>query len=120
MSREAANEWQRVMHHYAASGVITQVDRAALAAYCELYARAREAERALRETGLVITDDKGRQVPNPYVRIADRAYAEMRAYAVEFGMTPSSRSRVSAPAESTEDEFTKYLRDKNEKKAAGE
>jgi len=116
MSREAAVEWQRVMRHYAASGVITQVDRAGLAAYCELYARIREAERCIHETGLVITDPKTqRQVPNPYVRIADRAYAEMRAYAVEFGMTPSSRSRVSAPAEIQEDEFSKYLRDKREK-----
>ena len=42
MSREAAGEWQRVMRYYGATGVITQVDRAALCAYCELYARARE------------------------------------------------------------------------------
>jgi len=100
------------MRHYGQSGVITQVDRAGLVAYCLIYARAMEAERQLASTGLVITTEKGQQVQNPLVRIADRAWAEARAYEVEFGMTPSSRSRVSVPEEIGEDEFTSFLKNK--------
>lgn len=33
---------------------------------------------------------------NPYLSVANQAYGQMRAILVEFGMTPSSRSRVSA------------------------
>ena len=109
MSREARAEWRRVMRHYAATGVITQVDRPALVAYCELYARAREAERKLQQTGLLVITDKGQAFANPLIRVADRAWAEMRAFAIEFGMTPSSRARVRVPDKVPEDEFTQYM-----------
>jgi len=33
-------------------------------------------------------------IPNPYLTIANRAMDDMRRFAVEFGMTPASRTRV--------------------------
>ncbi len=109
---EARREWFRVLRDYGLTGAITRADRAALAAYCLLYARSIQVEALLEGCPLAIKTANG-YIQNPLVRIADRTYAEMRAYAVEFGMTPSSRSRVQVPGEVEEDEFTKYLRERD-------
>lgn len=98
---EARREWRRVVSELYDAGVLTSVDRAALAAYCQCYARWVDAEDhiarpAAEGGGSVITTDKGNLVQSPWVSIANRSLEEMRKFMVEFGMTPSSRSRVKA------------------------
>jgi phage terminase small subunit len=49
LSAEAKIEWRRVARALHRLGLLTSVDRAALAAYCQAYARWRQAEKALGE-----------------------------------------------------------------------
>ena len=42
----------------------------------------------------VFTTESGYVGPNPFINIALKYSKEMRAFLVEFGMTPSSRMRV--------------------------
>lgn len=98
LSAEAKREWRRVARELYEVGLLTRVDRAALAAYCQVWARWVEAERKVQELGAVITKQNGNLVQNPWLSVANRALEEMRKFLVEFGMTPSSRARV-RPAE---------------------
>lgn len=111
LNDEARAEWRRVVHEMAQIGMLTLVDRAALAAYCQTYARWVQAEEGIQRTGLIIKTTNGNLIQNPLVGIANTALTQMRVFLIEFGMTPSSRSRLHlAPAEVEEDEFTRYLK----------
>ena len=92
LSPIAKQEWRRISRELYALGLLTTIDRAALEAYCQCYARWREAEEKLKiET---FETDTGYVGQNPYINIAIKYAKEMRAFLVEFGMTPSSRVRV--------------------------
>jgi P27 family predicted phage terminase small subunit len=100
---EAKREWNRVATELHSLGLLTRLDRAALAAYCQSYGRWVIAERAIAEmakadplTHGLIKPTKGGGVPNAMVRTASHAMTEMVRYAGEFGMTPSARSRLSS------------------------
>ena len=72
-----------------------------LEAYCTVYARWREAERQLNQSGLTILKDNGDSAPSPYVKIAEDSLKQLRAWASEFGLSPASRSRVSVAKKPT-------------------
>lgn len=99
----AKREWTRVTRELKALGLVSQIDRAALAAYCIAYGRWVEAERQVRTEGAIVLTDKGNPIQNPALAIANKAMDQMRKLIVEFGMTPSSRSRVAVtPADATD------------------
>jgi P27 family predicted phage terminase small subunit len=77
---------------------MTDIDGAALAAYCQAWARWVEAEENLVKYGVVIKAPSGFPIQSPYLAIANKAMDQMTRLLVEFGMSPSSRSRVT-PAE---------------------
>lgn len=100
LSPEAREEWERVAVELCDLGVLSRIDRAALAAYCQAYGRWVAAEGGLRrEDGgmdLVSVTSNGNVIQNPLVGIANKSLELMHKYLTEFGMSPSSRSRVSA------------------------
>lgn len=100
---EEKQEWDRVSKQLVDLGLLSVIDRAALAAYCQAWARWVEAEQHVRLSGLIVkAKENGKPLVNPYLRIADQAMMQMRAFMVEFGLTPASRSRVhAAPKEKT-------------------
>ena len=90
----AKKEWRRITKELKAIGIITELDRAALAGYCDAYATWVEACGQLGQYGMVLKAPSGYPIPSPYLAIRDRSLDQMRAFLTEFGMTPSSRSRV--------------------------
>lgn len=112
LSREAKLEWGRVCRALYDAGLLSRLDRAILAAYCTSYARWIEAERIVAEAGsLIVQTANGFNVQHPAIGISRRAAADMAKYAGELGMTPSSRSRVTAvpPPVPPNDPASKYL-----------
>ena len=110
LNDEAKAEWARVGEDLAALGLVTAIDRAVLAAYCVAWARWVDAEEKLLEFGPVVKATNGSVSPSPYLSISNKAQEQMLKTAVEFGMTPSSRTRVHAVLPLAEDEFEKFLR----------
>jgi P27 family predicted phage terminase small subunit len=102
LSEDALAEWHRVAAELHRLGILTEVDRAALAAYAQAYGRWVQAERAAAKMaekdtltgGLMIRTTNGNAVQNPLIGVANKAMADMVRYAAEFGMTPSARSRI--------------------------
>ena len=112
LSDVARKEWHRVVKELGAAGLLTVVDRTALAAYCQSFANWVEAEQELQENGRVMKFDSGYQQVSPWVTIAKQSLAEMRAFMTEFGMTPSSRSRIHVEKPEVEDPFDAFVRRK--------
>ena len=75
--------------------ILTELDRAALAAYCQAYGRWVEAERKLHETPILLKLPSGYVQQNPWLTIANKQLELMHKYLSEFGLSPVSRSRVS-------------------------
>jgi P27 family predicted phage terminase small subunit len=107
MSTAAIKEWKAIVPELARLGVLTKIDGKALAAYCMAWARWMEAEKKVVEFGILVEepiiqrDHDGyseivgtRYKRNPAVSISNEAQKIMKAFLVEFGMTPSSRSRI--------------------------
>jgi P27 family predicted phage terminase small subunit len=80
------------------AGIGTAVDGTVLAVIAVAYARWREAEEKIAEKGLIMLSPNGYPVQSPYVSIANKAMAQLHKLCAEFGMTPASRSRVTANA----------------------
>ena len=93
---ESRREWRRMAKKLFDAGLLTEIDGPALMGYCLAYGRLLDAETNLRQFGSVMKAPSGYLVHSPYLAIANRALEQMRAMLVEFGMTPSSRSRVQA------------------------
>lgn len=88
-------EWNRIVPYLHRAGLLTKIDGTALAAYCDCFATWGEASRKLKKEGLMLQGEGGPCI-NPYWKISIAALDRMKQFLVEFGMTPSSRSRVKA------------------------
>src|SRR5436190_8755005 len=108
---EAKAEWFRTAKVLKDMGLLSLADRAALAAYCTCYSRWLHAEEQVKKFGAIVkSPEKGFPMKSPYLVIADQAMEAMRKFMVEFGLTPSSRSRIRVPEGGPAlDEFEAFL-----------
>ena len=92
-------------------GLLTEIDGTALAAYCEAYSVWVEACNVRNELGsdwMTETTINGNNIQRPIVGIINQARKSMKEYLIEFGMTPASRSKVSAKkSEDNKNPFSK-------------
>ena len=98
---EAKREWRRLAKALEAMGVLTESDRTAFAAYCQAYARWKEAEEGITDRGLVIRTPSGYPQQVPYVSIAQQYLKQMSQFEEKFGLDPASRSRIIAGQDQT-------------------
>ena len=94
LSDEGKREWRRITKQLSSANLLTVVDRAALAAYCQAWGRWVEAEESIKKHGVLVKSPQGFPMQSPYLAIANKAMEQMQRMLVEFGMTPSSRSRI--------------------------
>lgn len=102
---EAQAEWLRIGPKLVRLGVMTELDTAALSAYCVAWSRHVDAEKNLRKYGMVlVSKSTGNPVLSPYYRVATQALADMNKTLTEFGLSPSSRTRVTAAEKPADDD----------------
>lgn len=106
----AREEWNRLVGELAALRMLTNLDRAALAAYCGAYALWAEATAAIQDYGAMVKSPSGYPMQSPYIAIANRQAEIMMRIASEFGFTPASRSRISTPSPAREPDLFSNLR----------
>lgn len=134
---EAKKEWKRIAFELERYGLVSKLDRAALVLYCQAWAkmvwaeqqltramkRAQEAQAQAEAAGLEYTGGDGMMVKTTngnftyshYWVVGRHAAAEVRRYLDLFGLSPSSRSRVTPSdnrqgslfQEGTQDEWNK-------------
>jgi P27 family predicted phage terminase small subunit len=94
LSPSAKAEWKRLAHQLTDLGILSQLDRAALAGYCQAWGRWVEAERKLKETPILLRTPAGYVQPSPWLAIANKQLELMHRFMGELGLSPASRSRV--------------------------
>lgn len=102
-------KWDELAAELHELGMLTTLDRDALAMYCVLFVRWTKAEQVIRQKGEIIKTTNGNIVQNPYLSIANRALEQLNKLSAEFGMTPSSRSRVKLDPMNPEQELERLL-----------
>jgi len=98
-------EWNRIVGEMRASGVLTVADEKILWCYCSEYATAEQAVMELKGQSLILESPKGYPFQNPYLNIKRKSFLIMKTLATELGLTPSSRSRVSATPAKPDDPY---------------
>jgi len=122
LNTDARREWKRIAPELDAMGIMTHVDRAALAGYCQAYGRWVQAENKIKKlTDALVANKKdaadayllktqaGNVIISPLLSVANRCMEEMHKFLVEFGMTPSSRTRLQVNPQNKEDELDEFL-----------
>ena len=92
LKKVAKNEWRRVVPVLSRLGLLSTIDRVALAGYCQAYARWEQAEKVI-DHGMIYHTKNGVQAI-PQVFIAQKYLQICKSLCAEFGMTPSSRGRM--------------------------
>lgn len=110
LTAAAKAEWRRLAGTLHAMGVLTTVDRAALAGYCQAYGRWVEAEGKLAEGPKLIKTPSGYVQQSPWLSISNKAQELMGRYMAELGLTPAARSRIALDARSAEEPITEIHR----------
>lgn len=98
---EALAEWERITPMLERLGLVSEIDRAALTAYCLAWSRMLRARQHLATEGEVITTHTGASKPNPWVAIESESMKLVRAFISEFGLSPAQRARVTVDKRET-------------------
>lgn len=94
LSMDGKREWRKMHALLRKAGLLTKVDESALAQYCQAYGTWCEAMRQVNRKGLVCFTPNGSLQVSPWFSIARASSEQCRKFMLEFGLTPSSRSRI--------------------------
>ncbi len=103
LTGEAAAEWKRVTNLLRGLGLVAQLDRAALAMYCQSWARWLDAETQLATQGAIVKSPSGYPIQNPNLSVSSQAAKAMQQLLGEFGLSPAARHRMLGAPKKTED-----------------
>jgi P27 family predicted phage terminase small subunit len=106
----AVEKWTELVPLLLELGTLTTADGEALATLCEVYAASQACLLELRAGGPVMHTDLGGVKPNP----AGPLYRSLVALHVsllgEFGLTPTSRTRIGGKEEKPTDEVEEFFK----------
>lgn len=105
LNDEEAAFWTKNVADLQSSGIVTIVDVKALTAYCKAWYGWLNETRIAKEEGSVVIGGMGGPVINPHIRIANDYFKQLLSLWREFGMTPSSRSRIHAETDKPNDDY---------------
>jgi len=115
---EAKKLWKRLAIELERLKLLTEIDGIALEGLCVSYSMWKEAVEFIKKNGTTYriprTNKKGKVVSVyiaqfPEVSIAIQCLKQIRAFASEFGLTPSSRGKIFLPWEEYDEEFDRLL-----------
>jgi P27 family predicted phage terminase small subunit len=97
LSADAKTEWRRIAEDLLALGLLSKIDRAELAIYCQAWAdwkASRKKIEELRDGGFVESTPSGYKQISAWMQVANRAEDRMRTAGASFGMNPAARARL--------------------------
>lgn len=100
---EALKEYNRVGKLLLVQRVMTDLDRGVLVIYASAWGEIAEAEEQIAECGKLHTGSTGYTQFNGWTNLRNAASERMLKAAMQLGLTPSARSRVSTVETKTED-----------------
>jgi P27 family predicted phage terminase small subunit len=115
LTSEQRAAWNTFAQSLRSAKIATGLDAAALELLASAYARYLDAASRVAQAGAVWVAKSDADLPtfaySPYYNVMNREWKKVAEMLREFGMTPSSRTRISAgPADDAIDEFEKFRR----------
>jgi len=105
LSEGAREVWERNVGVLERLGLMTEADGDMFAAYCDFYAKYVEASVDIAEKGSVTTAQSGYEQQRAPVAMAQKYFDKAKSIAIEFGLTPSARGKLTVNAGDTDDEM---------------
>ncbi|MGA1373028.1 MAG: phage terminase small subunit P27 family [Pseudomonadales bacterium] len=99
LDAEAKREWKRLVKLLLRTRVLTEADGHALANLCQAWSTLVKAQTKLNESGLLLKTPSGYVQQSPLLGIVNNCTEKVVKLSREFGLTPSSRSRLEVPPE---------------------
>ena len=116
LSPKAKTAWKELSGVLLEMGVLTVPDRKALELLCDAYGEWRDARAVIEKQGMTYqtTTQHGDTMyrARPEVAMAQNAWSRVMAGLVQFGLTPASRSKVSANDPTPTDPLSEFIRRK--------
>ena len=115
LDEEAKNEWNRLVPILLDMRVLTTADRLQLASLCQAYSMLVQAHESMRMaakaggSGLLMKTPGGYIQQSPLLGIINGQVEIINKISRDFGLTPSSRTRVEALAETRDGDFEDEL-----------
>lgn len=94
MAPEVREVWDYTLNELVAMNTAAAADRDSLVCYCEAVVAHRKASAVLAKSPVLIKGIHGGLVRNPALQIQRDSAHTVRAFAQEFGLTPSGRTRI--------------------------
>ena len=121
LDKLAVEEWERMCVLLKGMNLLSLADGPALTIYCECYSNWLRARHEIAKHGMLITVTtelirKSKVVAtktslraNPAVNIKIQTSRLMKELLIEFGLTPSARSRIRSTSDRPQDELEEFL-----------
>lgn len=110
----ARHAWQQLAPQLEGMGVLTQVDGAALARYCQMWDQWRRYQKVLAKEGDITkaVDANGNEQLRlrPEVAESRRLSMELLRLEKEFGLTPAARAHLAQAAKDTESDDDRFFK----------
>jgi P27 family predicted phage terminase small subunit len=125
MSDDNKRVWRKWGRTLLRCGIATQLDGITFALLIGSLIRHQEAADKVAEFGPVFMEKGSGKIPkfqySPWWVIQNREFDKLKSLLTEFGMTPSSRSKVMAPnqQEEPDDPLIKLMRSREQKRKPG-
>ena len=110
LSGKARKVWEKLAPMLGNMGVLTEADEIALAVTCSLYARYKDLERIIDKKGYTGKSSKSGKRAMPELAMSRDCLRLLKSFLSEFGLTPSSRSRINLTPPENDDPLEKYFR----------
>ena len=105
----AVEKWHELAGILTRMGVLTTGDGEALATLCEVHSAEQSCLMQLRAGGAVMHTDLGGVKPNPAGPMYRSLVAMKASLLSEFGLTPSSRTKLATQVEVKKDELEEFF-----------
>lgn len=110
IEKEAKVYMEDVIKMLEESGIVKNVDNAALTMLARNYSMFIKATKQLEEDGMTVTSDRGNIAEHPCVKIARDAQNSAMKVMNEFGLTARSRNSLAIKSDSEDSPFEQFVK----------
>ena len=115
LTRKEKTCWRKTITDLQKAGIVTTIDVTSLAGYCRAWVGYQKESEIVEKEGTVTKGCLGNPIINPHFRAANDFFKQLLQLWREFGMTPSSRTRIRAEKPEPEDDFEAWHQKQQEK-----
>lgn len=105
---------QNVIKQLENTGMLENVDSAALTMLARNYSMFIKASKQLEDEGLTVTSDRGNIAPHPAIKIAKDAQTQAMKVMLEFGLTAKSRTKFKLKEVDDNNPFEQFVKEGKE------